>query len=71
MKATDAISREQLIQIAASFGIGNATPVFSMVNVKQTMVNVSMVYFVYVLHVEQQGALLPTTSQSKRKTESC
>lgn len=34
MKVTDAISREQLIQIAASFGIGNATPVFSMVNVR-------------------------------------
>lgn len=34
MKVTDAISREQLIQIAASFGIGNATPVFSKVNVR-------------------------------------
>ncbi|CAD6248986.1 unnamed protein product [Miscanthus lutarioriparius] len=34
VKAIDAISREQLIQIAASFGIGNATPVFSMVPVR-------------------------------------
>lgn len=34
MKAIDAISREQLIQIAASFGIGNAAPVFSMVPVR-------------------------------------
>ncbi|PWZ27323.1 Uncharacterized protein sll0005 [Zea mays] len=34
VKAIDAISREQLIQIAASFGIGNAAPVFSMVPVR-------------------------------------
>lgn len=34
VKAIDAISREQLLQIAASFGIGNATPVFSMVPVR-------------------------------------
>ncbi|RLM79479.1 hypothetical protein C2845_PM12G30890 [Panicum miliaceum] len=34
VKAIDAVSREQLIQIAASFGVGNATPVFSMVPVR-------------------------------------
>nr|CAB3451492.1 unnamed protein product [Digitaria exilis] len=34
VKAIDAVSREQFIQIAASFGIGNATPVFSMVPVR-------------------------------------
>jgi aarF domain-containing kinase len=34
VKAIDAVSREQLIQIAASFGLGNATPVFSMVPVR-------------------------------------
>uniref|UniRef100_K4A6S7 ABC1 atypical kinase-like domain-containing protein n=1 Tax=Setaria italica TaxID=4555 RepID=K4A6S7_SETIT len=34
VKAIDAVSREQLIQIAVSFGIGNATPVFSMVPVR-------------------------------------
>lgn len=34
VKAIDAVSREQLIQIAGSFGIGNATPVFSMVPVR-------------------------------------
>ncbi|RLN07845.1 hypothetical protein C2845_PM11G21920 [Panicum miliaceum] len=34
VKAIDAVSREQLIQIAASFGVGNATPAFSMVPVR-------------------------------------
>ncbi|GJN22551.1 hypothetical protein PR202_gb10128 [Eleusine coracana subsp. coracana] len=34
VKAIDAVSREQLLQIAASFGGGNATPVFSMVPVR-------------------------------------
>jgi hypothetical protein len=34
VKAIDAVSREQLIQIAASFGVGNATPVFGMVPVR-------------------------------------
>ncbi|GJM87346.1 hypothetical protein PR202_ga03290 [Eleusine coracana subsp. coracana] len=34
VKAIDAVSREQLLQISASFGVGNATPVFSMVPVR-------------------------------------
>ena len=37
MKAIDAVSREQLLQVAASFGIRNPTPVFGMVPVRSSV----------------------------------
>jgi aarF domain-containing kinase len=36
VKAIDAVSREQLLQVAASFGIRNPTPVFGMVPVRSS-----------------------------------
>jgi aarF domain-containing kinase len=36
VKAIDAVSREQLVQIAATLGIRNLTPVFGMVPVRAT-----------------------------------
>lgn len=36
MKAIDAVSREQLVQIAATLGLRNPTPVFGMVSMRAT-----------------------------------